>query len=128
MTSDDESRRLAEQRALQALHRRFDRAAERYWLAICGAAVPSWPLPVDEATMRGSTVVVGSAGEGTIWLIGGSLPGVGSNYDMLIGYRSLAEQQAAADLLLRGALAAARAEIHRALRDEIVIPGARRRR
>jgi hypothetical protein len=74
--------------------------------------------------MRRSTVVVGASVEvETIWLIGDALPGFTSNYEMLIGYRSLAEQQAAVDVLLHGALETARAEIKRAMREEVVVLG-----
>jgi len=83
---------------------------ELYWVAVRGAAVPSWPLPVDEARMRDTVVVVGRGpSEQTLWLfrpIDGSYDtddtfGIGpSNYEFLIGYQTLAAQQAALARLL----------------------------
>jgi len=98
---------------------------ELYWVAIRGAAVPSYALPVDEPTMRRAIVMVGSfPAEETVWLFGPPDTDLGrSNYDMLIGYRSPAAQQAGIAVLLYGTYAKAKAEVRRALREETVILG-----
>ena len=101
---------------------------ELYWVAIRGAAVPSWPYPVKEDVMRRAVVIVGrSPGETTSWLLPGTHATVSSerqsNYDYLIGYHSLADQKAGITKLLHGTLAEARAEVVRATRQGTIIFG-----
>jgi hypothetical protein len=103
------------------------RDTDRYWVAIRGPAVPSWPHPVDEPTMRRAIVWVGSHGEETMWLFvpeGESTADLGpSNYELLIGYRTPAAQHAGIDLLLRGSHAEMITEAKRAVKEETVIFG-----
>jgi hypothetical protein len=99
----------------------------RYWVAIRGSAVPSWPAPVALAEMRRATVRVGGRGEQTLWLIPGAgveaieLSTVQSNYEALIGYRTRERQQEAVTTFLTGSIDRVRAEAERALREEVVL-------
>jgi hypothetical protein len=101
---------------------------ELYWVAIRGAAVPSWPYSVREEVMRRAVVIVGrSLGETTSWLLPGTRATVTSemqsNYDYLIGYHSLADQKDGITKLLHGTLAEARAEVTRGTRRGTIIFG-----
>jgi hypothetical protein len=101
-----------------------------YWVAIRGAAVPSWLLPVSAARMRGATVNVGeSPGEPTLWMIPGlgedveELPGLRSNFGVLVGYRTAERQREAVATFLNAPIDIAYAELRRAAREEVVIRG-----
>jgi hypothetical protein len=94
---------------------------EFYWVAICGARVPSCAFPVTLSRMQRATVVVGnSSADQTIWDIDGATP-LTSNYDFLIGYRAPQAQAAAVRTFLDAPIETARAELRRALRHETVI-------
>src|SRR5215813_11348309 len=91
--------------------------SKKHWIAIRGSAVVHWPIPATADQMRNSAVHVGELpGEPTIWSIGDPepLPGLTSNYDVLIGYETAAAQCAAVRKLLDAPLKEARAEYHRA--------------
>jgi hypothetical protein len=98
-----------------------------YWVAIRGPAVPSWPLPVSVAAMRQATVHVGRNGEQTLWLFPSAdgepleLPGVRSNYDVLIGYRTRERQCEAVALFLSASIEIAETEARRAMREEVIL-------
>ena len=76
--------------------------------------------------MRNSAVHVWELpGEQTVWSIGDPepLPGLTSNYEVLIGYKTAAAQRAAVRKLLHSPIQKARAEYLRALLQETVIWG-----
>jgi hypothetical protein len=96
-----------------------------YWVAVRGPAMPAWPHPTTETVMRRAIVRVGThVGQETIWYFGeGAIGGaVRSNYEYLIGYRTIEQQQAAQTILLNGTIDQARAEVRRAaMREDVVI-------
>lgn len=96
-----------------------------FWVAIKGPTVPHWPFPVSLSAMRKAKIRVGDTpDELTMWAFyrDERVPG-GSNYDILIGYKTPEEQAAAVHTFLKAPLDVAQAEFLRAVRDEAVIWG-----
>ena len=103
-----------------------------YWVASRGAALPHYPIPYPASVMRRSIVHVGrNSSEQTIWLIASARTGdtaaevfgLKSNYDLLIGYRTAQEQEAAVSRFLTGTDADIRMELRRAQREAVIIRG-----
>jgi hypothetical protein len=94
-----------------------------FWIAVRDSAVPHWPIPATVAEMRNSAIHIEN--NQTVWSIGDPepLPGLANNYDVLIGFKTAAAQQAAVRKLLRGPIEEARAEYQRTLQQETVIWG-----
>ena len=111
---------------------RQDDPAYLYWVASRGTALPHYPIPYSASVMRRSIVHVGrNSSEQTIWLIASARTGdtaaealgLKSNYDLLIGYRTAQEQEAAVSRFLTGTDADIRMELRRAQREAVIIRG-----
>jgi hypothetical protein len=96
-----------------------------YWVALRGPAILCWPTAITIDAMRRSAVIVGESGEPTVWAIDAPERAGESNYDVLIGYKTPEEQEAAVETFLRAPLKEARAAYLLAVQKEVVIWGRR---
>jgi hypothetical protein len=91
-----------------------------YPIAIKGSAVVPCPFSCTRDELQTLCVLVGNTGnEPTIWSSADD-PEV-SNYECLIGYRSLHSQHAGFQKLLKGSIQEARNELLRCFREEVVV-------